>query len=137
MFKALIERNIIPEKTEKSEKYPDEKYFIMGDQISTKIILGYLSYKGILYKKDSLINSYGYLINAAGNFGAHNQPDDPHSYQPTKYTNQGHIYAMMDLLLWFKDVMDKNNRWIAQSNQKTKFICENLDLQTQNCKKGI
>jgi hypothetical protein len=109
IFRRLIREKIIPDKTEKTSKHSEEKYFIDKDgRISTTIILGYLRYTNVLYEGKSFINNYGYLISSIGTKGSHSSSQDHPTYQPTKYTNQASIFAMMDLLLWFKGVMEKS-----------------------------
>lgn len=58
---------------------------------------------------DGVIESFSEMIYAVtSDNGAHNPYEAP-LYFPTKHTVKGCVYALLDFLLWFKTVMDKES----------------------------
>ena len=57
--------------------------------------------------KGEIISEFSWLLRKIPNrYGAHTK-DAKYKETPTKYTVQALTYMMFDLLLWFKEVVDK------------------------------
>jgi len=75
--------------------------------VNVRSIIYHLTEKGYVDRYSIIDKSAMHIYSIASNNGAHT-PYESSSYKPTKYTVQSIVFAMMDLLLWLKEVMESH-----------------------------
>ena len=99
MYQALnnLKADTVPVQNFKEWKDPQ-----FGDFIRNLISSGYI-------EKDKVIDRASWLMHKlSSEYGAH-LPKSPPDFPPTKYTVQMCAFAMLDLLLWFKGIVEERN----------------------------
>jgi len=93
-----------------NKNYPD----IVPTSHLDKNAKGFLKVRGIIRYLDDkgyhsgLIKEFAYKIWAVSSDNGSHTPYERPDYMPTKYTVQSITHALLDLLLWFKEIMNKN-----------------------------
>jgi len=105
IFHALykFDESIIP------LKYLDRKFNAepkKSESDRTKII-NHLTESGYIDKTDSIIFKAGELIQRITSHNANHKQLDAPKFPPTSYTVQMCVFAALDLLLWFKGIVEK------------------------------
>jgi hypothetical protein len=81
-------------------------------RVDVKNAIGYLANNKNFILQGSIIqkfsdNTYD-VISANGSHTPYAGPDADVSYKPTRHTVQSCVYAMLDILLWFKSIMEES-----------------------------
>ena len=81
-------------------------------RVDVKNTIGYLASNKNFILQGSIIqkfsdNTYD-VISANGSHTPYAGPDADVSYKPTRHTVQSCVHAILDILLWFKSVMEES-----------------------------
>lgn len=81
----------------------------ISDGVKSRKIFNYITEKEVI-KKHSIIDQFSWSVyTIASDYGAHT-PNNTPDYSPTKYTVQALFFALCDLLLWFKEILENQNK---------------------------
>jgi len=94
-----IDPAVVPDEFMKPDNF-------VGSKVQVRAIYKYLTERGYV-KRYSIIDTYASsLYSITSDNGSHTPYENP-DFRPTKYTVQAMIFAMLDLLLWFKKIAEE------------------------------